>query len=518
MSATLPPEPIINISPETWTKLKLHISATWQELTRDMKHAVAAAVDPKPEATESLIPIYVSAMEDAQAISSQLEKILTPEDFARIDVRPLPGAPEHIHDHGLLYLPGRYVVPGGRFNELYGWDSYFMALGLLKDGRVGLAQSVTEQCLYEVKHYGAVLNCNRTYCLTRSQPPYLSRLIMAVFEHTGDLAWLRESLPLVEQYHAYWQAPPHFIAGHGLSRYHAFGEGPAVEVLGGEVDEFGQNHYQRVCDTLRDHPNPEDWFSQMYDASTHSLTADGYKNDRTIRESGFDLTNRFGLCGLAARNYLPVCLNTLLWQMERDIAAMRRMLDSPPETIQRWETLAAERADRMSQLFWDEEAGLFQDFNLVSQERSTYAYITTLMPLWAGWASQAQAEKVVARLSDFMRLGGLLTSLETTGCQWDAPFSWAPLIFMASRGLRAYGFEKEAQDVAVRFMELAAAEFDRTGQLFEKYDVVNLTADVTGKISYGYPTNEVGFGWTNGVMAEFMADWDQMKMASAQSV
>jgi alpha,alpha-trehalase len=494
------------ISTETWTRLRLHISEMWPALTRDMKHAVEAASDPKTECGSPCVSIYVSGREYHEHVSRRLEKILSPRDYARIRLLPLPGAPEHITEHGLLYLPDRYVVPGGRFNELYGWDSYFIALGLLRDGRTGLARSVADQCLYEVEHYGSVLNCNRTYCLTRSQPPFLSRLVLAVHEAAGDFAWLRSTLPLLEQYHAYWMTPPHFIAATDLSRYHALGEGPAPEVVHGEKDASGRSHYERVCDALRDLSPQEPWMERVYDRAAHRLTRDGYGNDRTVRESGFDLTNRFGFCGLQARHYLPVCLNTLLWMMEKDIAAIRRVLECSAESIAHWEHRAEERARQMHTRFWDEPAGLFHDWHLERQQRSDYAYATTFMPLWAGWATPEQAKSVARRLPEFLAPGGLLASLTTTGCQWDAPFTWAPLVFMASRGLAAYGFAAEAADVACRFVALAVTEFERTGLLFEKYDAVVRTAEVAGKIHFGYPTNETGFGWTNGVLAELMSE------------
>lgn len=489
-------------------RLRLHISDMWTTLTRDLKHAVEAAADPKTEALpecQGCIPIYVSALEDPDVIAARLQVILSPEECARIRVERLPGAPEHIVRHGLLYLPGRYAVPGGRFNELYGWDSFFMVPGLLRDGRTGLAQSVADQLLYEVEHYGAVLNCNRTYCLTRSHPPLLSRLVRAVFAQTGDVEWLAAALPLLERYHAYWITPPHFISAAGLSRYHALGEGPAPEVLGGEVDDSGLNHYERVCAALRDHPAQEPWFDRVYDREAHALTPDGYRNDRTVRESGFDLTHRFGFCGLAARDYLPVCLNSLLWAMETDIAEIRRVLGRTEESVQTWEAAAARRAAAMQEHFWDPEAGFFFDWNLASGSRSAYAFAAGFIPLWAGWATEEQAAALVRKLPDFLAPGGLLTSLETTGCQWDAPFTWAPLVYLAAEGFARYGHMEAAADIACRFLRLAAAEFARTGQLFEKYDAVACTADVTGKIRFGYPTNETGFGWTNGVLAEFLA-------------
>jgi alpha,alpha-trehalase len=490
---------------DIWPRLQLHISQMWPLLTRDLKHAVEATRDPKTQSVDTCLPVYVSASESPEAISAVLEKLLEPSDFAQVSVLPLPGAPEHITAHGVLYLPGRYVVPGGRFNELYGWDSYFIALGLLREGRTGLAQSLADQCLYEVEHYGAVLNCNRTYCLSRSHPPFLSRLVLAVFAQSGDLEWLRRALPAVERYHAYWQTPPHFTAATGLSRYHALGEGPAPEVVQGELDADGRNHYERVGERLRRDFRDAPWFAHVYDEQSRSLTAEGYRHDRTVRESGFDLTDRFGPCGLLARDFVPVCLNSLLWCLESDIAAIRRRLAASPESIAHWETMANDRAARMQDHFWDESEGLFLDWHLTAGQRSRYAYATAFMPLWAGWATPDQAARLARRLPDFLAPGGLLTSLERSGCQWDAPFTWAPLVLMAVEGLAAYGHLEPASDLGSRFLTLVAREFERTGQLFEKYDAVEGTSDVAGKILYGYPTNEPGFGWTNAVVGELLA-------------
>lgn len=474
----------------------------WSFLTRSLKNAVEAAADPKLESLN--VPIYVSAAEDVTEIRALLERELSPNSARRLDVRALPGAPERVREHGLLYLPGRYVVPGGRFNEMYAWDSYFIALGLLRSGRVELAQSLADQMLYQVQHYGAVLNCNRTYCLTRSQPPLLSRLVLAVFQHTRDLHWLRAALPLVQRYYAYWISSPQLLPALGLSRYYAFGSGPAAEVLSGERDAQGRTHYERLSAYLHDHPSPEPWFEEVYDRETGQLTQEGYANDRTLRESGFDLSHRFGPCGLDSRSYVPVCLNTLLWCLEKDIATLHILLDSPPPTVAQWEEIAEVRRRRMIQRFWDEEEGLFYDWNLRDNHRSCYAYATTFWPLWAGWAEASHAARLAKRLETFLAPGGLLTSLTVTGCQWDAPFAWAPLNLMAARGFARYGFMSEAKAIASRFIATTAKEFARTGHLYEKYDACECTADVEGKLTFGYPTNETGFGWTNAALLELL--------------
>lgn len=485
--------------------LDSYITEMWPVLTRSCRSALEAIPDSKlgvagESSPQDRWPLYVSGLENLRRVRDRLRKTMDPAAFRKVEIRVLSGAPEQITEHGLVYLPGRYVVPGGRFNEMYGWDSYFIALGLLAEGRERLAQSMADQQLYQVKHYGTVLNCNRTYCLTRSQPPFLGRLVLAVFDRTGDKHWLRDALPHIERFHAYWTSMPQFIPGLGLSRYYALGDGPAPEALHGELDESGRNHYERLKEYLRALSGTDPSTRYYYDSATDGLTLAAYRDDRTIRESGFDLTGRFGLCGMGVRDHAAVCLNTLLWQMEQDIAEIRRILDASPQSIDHWESMAEERLRIMQHRFWDERRGLFQDWQLSKGSRRDYPFLTTFWPLWAGWAAPEQAASIVKNLSIFEAPYGLVASAMQTGCQWDAPYMWAPLLLMAVQGMERYGHRKEASRIANRFIDTIACDFERTGQLFEKYNAHTGSSSMEGEIVFGYPTNEPGFGWTNAAV------------------
>ncbi len=497
-------QPAPSLPREKIDALQLYVSQMWPRLTRNTRDALEAVQDTKMKAPAGeRWPLYVSVSEDSRRVRERLRRTLDPEAFRRIDIRTLSGAPEQITDHGLVYLPGRYVVPGGRFNEMYGWDSYFIAQGLLCEGRTGLAESIANLHLYQVRHYGTVLNSNRTYCLMRSHPPFLGRLVLSVFHATGDLEWLGDALPYVERYHAYWCSLPQFIPGLELSRYHALGDGPAPEVLHGEVDAAGKNHYERLQDWLRAHLDKHPHLATFYDRAHDWLTPAAYVDDRTMRESGFDITWRFGPCGMGIRDFAPVCLNTLLWMLESDIAQIRRLLGATPPSIERWEGQARERRERMSRVFWDDEHGLFLDWQLSQQKRRYYPYATTFWPLWAGWASEEQASRIVKNLPLFETEHGLLTSTTATGCQWDAPFMWAPLVLMAVQGLDRYGYKTEAARISHKFLSTLSADFERTGQLFEKYNAHTGSSEITGDVTFGYSTNEPGFGWTNAAVCVF---------------
>lgn len=485
-------------------RLVHHIQSEWNGLSRGLRHVAQAVSDVKlgVEGTQGC-PIYISRSEDLPRVQRIFEKSLPTSQMSSLRLKVLPSDPARIDEHGLLFLPGRYVVPGGRFNEMYGWDSYFIALGLLRQGRVPMARAIADQCLYQVEHYGTVLTANRTYYLTRSHPPFLGRLVLAVYRASGDLDWLKRTLPLLEKFYYYWTVPPHLVSGMNLSRYYDFAQGPAPEVALGEVDEHGRNHYERLRMNLAAGGEYVQDASSFLDPETGALTTHAYHADRSMRESGFDVSGRFGFANLDVLDILPACLNTLLWRLEVDIAKVRAFLDAS-STLQVWQERAHQRAAAINEHLWDEEAGLFYDFDGRAGRRRAYPFATTFWPLWAGLATREQAARVVARLPDFEAMGGLLTSTHLSGCQWDKPFGWAPLNYLAVMGLHRYGYRHEARRIARRFVTLVTNEFTRTGQLFEKYDLEGMTSDVEGKIHFGYPTNEPGFGWTNACTMELL--------------
>src|SRR4051794_7929012 len=217
------------------TEVRAYIKRTWTTLTRSPRDLARAAPDPKMHrGADAIWPVYIAADENRSAIQKQLAATLTPADLRHLDLRVLPSHAADVKEHGLLYLPHAYVVPGGRFNEMYGWDSYFIQVGLLRDGEVTLARDMIDNFLYEIAHYGMILNANRTYFLTRSQPPFLTEMILGVFEKTADRAWLASTLPALDRYYAFWTSAPHLAAATGLSRYFDLGDGPAPEVLADE--------------------------------------------------------------------------------------------------------------------------------------------------------------------------------------------------------------------------------------------------------------------------------------------
>jgi len=492
-----------------------YIKKTWGTLTRSNRMLAQAAADPKFQPLPGgRWPLYISRTENPERIQQQLRQEMPAADFAKIDIRPLPDTIGTLREQGLLYLPRPYVVPGGRFNEMYGWDSYFIQIGLLRDGETELARDLADNFLYEIREYGRILNANRTYYLSRSQPPFLTQMLLGVYRKTKDKAWLEGAVPALEKYYQFWIAEPHFTPSTGLERYYDIGDGPAPEAVSAEKDGQGRTHYDLVKEYLRTHKVTDYDASQYYDAKKDGLTLAFYKGDRSMRESGFDPSNRYGPFSLDIVHYNPVCLNSLLYLMETQTAEILRTLGRGSDAGI-WDKRARDRAARINSLLWDQQAGLYRDYNFDLRRRRDYPFLSTFYPLWAGLASREQAAAVVKNLPLFEQPGGLQTSANRSGNQWDAPFGWAPLELIAVQGLRHYGYKAEADRIARNFLSLVAEQYRQHGIIVEKYDVVRRATDISGDIQFGYRSNEAGFGWTN---AAFTVLYDELSPEDRKQV
>lgn len=339
-----------------------YIEKSWRVLERTPQDISIAAVDPKLGEMDRY-PVYVAPTENLESVANQLHSVLGDDGMDQIELKVLPDDvvdnPEiggGIENQGLLYLPHSYVVPGGRFNEMYGWDSYFINLGLLASGRVQQAQFMVDNHLYQVEHYGRVLNANRTYYLTRSQPPFLASMVADVYRVTGDREWLARAVPALLTTYRFWTSAPHLTPETGLSRYYDLGEGEAPEVVADEVDDEGKTHYERIKIRFREYAKlseaeqleelgyPLDLY---YDVASDQLTPLFYKGDRSMRESGYDPSDRFGRFNIDTVFYNPVDLNSLLYLYEKEMARLSVELGGECCELD-WEGLAEERKDRKS--------------------------------------------------------------------------------------------------------------------------------------------------------------------------
>jgi alpha,alpha-trehalase len=238
-------------------------------------------------------------------------------------------------------------------------------------------------------------------------------------------------------------------------------------------------------------------------AGTVQLSADYYKGDRSMRESAFDISFRFEPYGAATHHFAPDCLNSLLYKTEKDLEAISQLLGKAGEAEQ-WKQRAQQRKQQIDKYLWDDQRGMFFDYDLRTASRSTYEYVTTFYPLWAGLASPQQALAVARNVKIFEQLGGLASSATDTGMQWDYPYGWAPLQSLAIGGLRRYGYNADADRISYEFLSTVAKNFRREGTIREKYDVVTRSSEA--HVSAGYQANVVGFGWTNGVFLELLQE------------
>lgn len=504
-------------------KILSYIHRGWDSLSRSMTDCKSLA-DPKVTTTPVL---YLPADVPTPAAVTAMQKL------CNVQVRRLPRKIAHMGDvkvseiprEGLLYLPNRYVVPGGRFNEMYGWDSYFILLGLVHDHRSDLARGMVENFFYEIEHYGAILNANRTYYFTRSQPPFLSSMIREVYEHPDgkplSKAWLAKAYSDAQKDYALWTSSIHRAGDTGLARYKDIGEGPVPEMA--DDSDYYPNvirwllaHPRIHTDYLIEAPEHPSEAQQAELAKTscnmaasrvcarayadgHRLSRAFYSGDRAMRESGFDTSFRFGPFSGSTDEYAPVCLNSLLYKYERDMEHFATLLGRKEEAAE-WKDRAIARRNAINKYLWDSAAGMFYDYNFVTHQRSTYNYITAFYPLWAGAASSQQAAAMERHLALFERPGGLATSDKDSGAQWDLPFGWAPTNWLAVKGLAQYGFRADTARVAKEFSQTVVENFLRDGTIREKYNVVSRSANV--EVSAGYKSNAIGFGWTNGVYLE----------------
>lgn len=475
-------------------KVRTYIESTWNVLVRDTNQLDWSHSDDKLNRAQTIL--YVSRKENLQHVKNRVAS-RSKTSQQHLIIRILPESVSKIHEHGLLYLPYPYVVPGGRFNEMYGWDSYFIQLGLLESGKVELAKYMVDNLIYEIHHYGTILNANRTYYLQRSQPPLLTGMILAYYRETKDKKWLKATLPAINKFYQFWISPPHLNPETGLSRYYAQGEGPAPEESAA--------YYEHVLRYFKTHDIRDYDKSLYYDKNSETLTKAFYIADRTVRESGLDISNKYGPFGAAIVDYIPVDLNVFLYQMEKETAEIYTILKNP-QSAALWQKRANVRAARINQYLWDKPSGFYFDYNYKTRQLRPYLFATTLYPLWAGLATKEQAQAVVKNLPRLLGKGGLLASPYKQGVQWDAPFGWAPMHYFAVEGLKRYGYHVEALDLAKRFVNTVNKGFAKAQVVFEKYDVLDESIHTAGKIHYSYTSNEVGFGWTNAVYLLFLKE------------
>jgi alpha,alpha-trehalase len=402
--------------------------------------------------------------------------------------RSTPSAPPYA---SLLALPRPYVVPGGRFRELYYWDSYFTMLGLLESGRRDLVEDMVRDFAYLIDSYGHVPNGTRTYYLSRSQPPFFFEMVGLLSTEDPGQAFA-QYLPELKREYAYWMQGSAGLRP-GLAHRHI------VAMPDGSI----LNRYWDDRDTPRDESYAED--TDLARASARPAHA-VFRDIRAAAESGWDFSTRWfadskDRASIDTTEIVPSDLNSLLFGLENAIR-LGCERSSDVSCVREFAAHAAARRRAVDRYLWDPAAGAYLDYRWTHRERIERVSAATLYPLFVSLASETQAAAVAAAAArQLLRPGGLVTTPLESGQQWDAPNGWAPLQWIAVAGLRQYSKNALAETIACRFLRVAAAVYDQTGKLVEKYDVIRTDRKGGGG---EYPTQD-GFGWTNGVVRKLGA-------------
>ena len=390
----------------------------------------------------------------------------------------------------LLSLPYSYIVPGGRFSEQFYWDSYFIMLGLAADERWDLIEGMMKNYAYMIRKFGFIPTANRTYFLSRSQPPFFSHMVRLLARHKGRRRTYLEYLPYMLAEYRFWMKGRRSVSEHIDTR----GFARVVQMPNGVL----LNRYFDNKTTPRPESQRED-IETAEQAGLHDAQR-LYLDLRAGAESGWDFSSRWfrdsrEISSIHTTDIVPVDLNCLLYQLETTIAETYRLMYQPL-LAKRFQALADRRAATIQNYLWNEAEQFYMDYDFRLSKSTPHATLAGVFPLYAKIATAKQAQAVADRLErDFLQPGGVTTTLIENGQQWDAPNGWAPLQYVVIKGLREYGHTRLADEIQKRWLASVETVYAAKHKMIEKYDVVH-----PSRVGGGgeYPLQD-GFGWTNGV-------------------
>lgn len=381
--------------------------------------------------------------------------------------------------NSLIPLPEPYIVPGGRFREVYYWDSYFTMLGLAESGEFDLIADMLDNFAHLINTVGHIPNGNRTYYITRSQPPFFAQMVALLAEFKGEEVYGKYGMALKKEYE-FW------MEGQNAT------DRPIKHCV--NTPSGIMNRYYDLGDSPRQESFREDY-------TLVEKTNGGAKMYRDLRagaESGWDYSTRWFADGQAIEtiettDIIPVDLNALLYGLEE---VLTKCYKDNPVFVGVLKTSMQARIDFLNSYGWNESDKTFEDFNWVKQKQTGIKSLAMVYPLFFKMASQDQADSIARYIkAHFLKPGGLPATLNHSGQQWDAPNGWAPLQWMAIIGLENYGHSALAKTIAERWVTLNEKVYTKTGKFVEKYNVEDMTLDAGGG---EYPVQD-GFGWSNGV-------------------
>ena len=404
----------------------------------------------------------------------------------------------------LIALPYKYVVPGGRFSEQFYWDSYFIMLGLATDKRWDMVENMMRNYAYMIRKFGFIPTANRTYFLSRSQPPFFSQMVRLLARHNGRRRTFLEYLPYMLAEYRFWVKGRKSVSGHIDTR--AFAR--VVQMPNGVI-------LNRYFDN-KTSPRPESLREDVETAEQAGVHDSErlYLDLRAGAESGWDFSSRWfanpqEIASIHTTDIVPVDLNCLLYQLEMTIAETYRMIYQPL-LARKFQKLAERRAATINKYMWSDKEQFYMDYDFRAGKATPAVTLAGVFPLYAKIATPKQAQAVADRIEkDFLKDGGLVTTLVENGQQWDLPNGWAPLHWVVIQGLREYGHHRLADKIKKAWVGSCLTVFESERKMIEKYDVISKTRLGGG----GEYELQDGFGWTNGVLVTLLAEDEHLHSA-----
>jgi len=414
----------------------------------------------------------------------------------------------------LLPLKAAYIVPGGRFREIYYWDSYFTVLGLIKSKRIKLAEAMLSNFVDLQSRYSCIPNGNRSYYLSRSQPPILGLLVELLLPYQKDKQiFLAKNIKAMETEYNFWMQGKRHLIDAGLEN-----KTESKRVVKMPDGSFLNRYWDDQTS-----PRPESYKEDIELSTTieQGKQQAFYRNIRAACESGWDFSSRWlkdanSLSSICTTRILPIDLNCLLYKQEILLASYYEVLaendnrsDDKSEASGYYSALAEQRKKAIVRYMWSEQEAFFMDYDLDKKSHSSVKSLAATLPLFVALATSEQAKKVSDELElQFLKVGGLQTTLQYSSQQWDAPNGWAPLQWFSAQGLINYQHQGLAEEVMRRWLKTIECYFSQTGKLMEKYNVCQQSIKAEG----GEYDVQEGFGWTNGVYQAFYAKLNNKKL------
>ncbi|MCC9137897.1 alpha,alpha-trehalase TreF [Pontibacter silvestris] len=392
----------------------------------------------------------------------------------------------------LLPLPNAYIVPGGRFREIYYWDSYFTMLGLQQSGETELIQNMVDNFTHLINNVGHIPNGNRSYYISRSQPPFYALMLHVLAQEKGKQV-LNTYAPALRKEYAFWMDGADALTTTNPTHRRV------VRLPDGSV-------LNRYWDD-KPEPRPEAYKEDVHIAQESGRSPEEvYRNIRAAAESGWDFSSRWfadaeNLSTIRTTELIPVDLNSLLYFVEMTLADMAHMEHNTTEE-QFYKQRANARKKALRTYCWSGADKYFYDYDFVKGTTTDIPTLAAAYPLFFNIAKNSQAKAVAHKIeTDFLKPGGVVTTLNHTSQQWDAPNGWAPLQWMTYQGLVNYRHRELADKIASNWTNLNINVYKQTGKLVEKYNVESTDLEGGG----GEYPNQDGFGWTNGVLLKLLS-------------